>query len=95
MNGDVIRSYVAPQGEEEYEVSDARHLALDDEDNIYVVYNTRALILNSKLRLRRILQYPAAEQRGNPWRLCYSKDTRQLIVGLTGGLVDVWNISHE
>jgi len=97
MNGDVIRSYDAPQGEEEYQDIDIEHLAIDDEDNIYVAdwINGRVLILNSTLRLSRIIQYPAAERRGGPWRLCYAKDTRQLIVGLTDGYLDVWSISNE
>jgi len=87
MNGDVIRSYVAPRGEEKYQYIDPKHLAIDEVDNIYVAdeSNDRVLILNSTLRLRRIIQYTAAN------RLCYSKETRQLIVGN----VDVWNISHE
>jgi len=98
MNGEVVQSYVAPRGEEEYLDIDPRHLAIDDVDNIYVIdgRNGRVLILNSTLRLSRIIEYTAGGgERGSPWRLSYSKDTRQLIVGLTGGRVDVWNISHE
>jgi len=97
MNGDVIRSYDAPRGKKRYQVNDPMHVAIDDEDNIYVVdcSNDRVLILNSTLRLRRIIEYSAAGLRGSPGRLCYSKDTRQLIVGVLFGHVDVWNISHE
>jgi len=97
MNGDVIRSYNAPRGEEEYQVIDSQYLAIDDEDNIYVAdcSNGRVLILNSTLRLRRIIEYTAAGRSGSPRRLSYSKDTRQLIVGLIYERVDVWNISHE
>jgi len=95
MNGDVIRSFEAAQGEEAYQAID--HVAIDGADNIYVpdCHNKGVLMLNSTLRLRTIIQYTPARQRGSPWRLCYSKDTRQLIVGLLSGHVDVWNISHE
>jgi len=97
MNGDVVCSYDSPRGEEEYQVIEHPHLAIDDVDNIYVTddSNGRVLILNSTLRLRRIIHYTGAERGGVPWRLCYSKDTRQLIVGLFNERVDVWNISHE
>jgi len=97
MNGDVDRSYDGPRGEEEYQVIDTQHLAIDDVDNIYVAdcSNERVLILNATLRLCRTIQYTAAGLRGSPERLSYSKDTRQLIVGLLDGRVDVWNISHE
>jgi len=97
MNGDVIRSYVAPRGEEGYQDIDTRHLVIDDVDNIYVVdhYNNRVLILNPTFRLNRILQCTAAGLTGILCRLCYSKDTRQLIVGLMSGQLDVWNISNK
>jgi len=97
INGEVIRSYNARQGEEKYQVIDPEHLAIDEEDNIYVVdfSNKRVLILNSTLCLRRIIRYAEAGLGSRVWRLCYSKDTRQLVVGLIEGLVDVWNISHE
>jgi len=66
MNGDIIRSFVAPRGEEKYQVIDHRHFAIAiDVDNIYVAdgSNERVLILNSTLRLRRIIQYTAAGER--------------------------------
>jgi len=95
-NGDIIRSYDAQRGEGEYQVINPRHIAIDAEDNIYFDddINDRVLMLDSKLRLRRVIRYTGG-WRGSPRSLCYSKDTRQLSVGLSIHSLDVWNISHE
>jgi len=96
INGDIIRTFVAPLGEEEYQVIDAHHIAIDDVDNIYVADydNKRVLILNSTLRLRKTIRNTETGTRSKPWRLCYSKETRQLIIVQKEGQVDVWNISQ-
>jgi len=96
ISGDVIRSYDARQDEQEYQVLDTDYLTIDDKDNIYVAdqHNERVLILNSTLCLRRIIQTQKL-QRESPARLYFSKDTSQLIVGLTDRRVDVWNITNE
>ena len=87
LDGDVIRTY---DSGDVYALSKPRHLAIDENSYIYIadMLNSRVLVLDSNLSLCKVIRTGNNENdEGHTRRLCYSQDTKQLIIGLHGGRV--------
>jgi len=97
-DGRVIRSYSGDPvvgGGTHVQLNTPLHVAIDAEGRVYVAdcFNARVVVLHSSLSLLRVIQ-TSDEQvgGGRPWSICYSPDSRQLIVGLACGRVDVLRV---
>jgi len=69
------------------------HVAVDSHGNILVAdeYNRRILLLDAQLRLRRVV-VDRHQLDKSPGRLCYKEQSGQLLVGLSGGDVAVFDV---
>jgi len=65
-----------------------QHIAVDSQGNIFVADfdNSRVLLLDSQLALRRVIIDEHQLKDKSPWRLCYMERTGQLLVGLRGDI---------
>jgi len=70
------------------------HFAVDSHGNILVLdrYNRRILLLDAQLRLRRVVVDADQLNDKSPRCLCYKEQSGQLLVGLVGDTVEVFNV---
>lgn len=77
----------------------AVYLSLDSDDNVFVadLWNDRVVILDSDLKWNRTMCSTENEDEEttlpHPWRLCYDKENKQLIMGTIGCCVNIYPIS--
>jgi len=89
--GQVLRQF---SGSRLLPLGDTRHVAVDSQGNIFVADLGRChiLMLNSKLALRRVIIDEHQLNYKGPWRLCYNEQSGQLLVGLFGFDVAVFDV---
>jgi len=70
------------------------HVAVDSHGNILVVdcHNRRILLLDAHLKLLRVVVDQHQLNYEEPVRLCYIEQSGQLLVGLIGGVVKVFDV---
>jgi len=70
------------------------HIAIDSQGNIFVADwdNRRILLLDAQLALRRVIIDEHQLNYELPYRLCYKEQSGQLMVGLWGGGVAVFDV---
>jgi len=75
-------------------LGDTPHIAVDSHGNIFVAYNCnrRILLLDAHLSLRRIIVDDHQLKYKEPQRLCYREQSGQLLVGLEGVGVAVFDV---
>jgi len=85
--GQVLRQFSGSLGWPE-------HIAIDSQGHILVAEwdNRRILLLDAQLALRRVIIDEHQLNDQQPWRLCYVEQSGQLLVGLTGSSVAVFNV---
>ena len=74
------------------------HVAVDSQGNIFVAddANRRILLLNSELALRRVIIDEHQLNYKQPWRMCYTEQSGQLLVGFyDSGDVAVFDVLHR
>ena len=80
----VVRRFIPSN--EAHQLNLYGYLSLDSDDRVFVAdkENARVILLDSDLNLNRTLS-PTSEGKNTrirgPWRLCYDKDMKQLIIG--------------
>jgi len=89
--GEVLRQF---SGSHLLSLSETPHVAVDSHGNILVAdrHNHRILLLDAHLTLRRVV-VDADQLNYGPWRLCYKEQSGQLLVGLFGCGVAVFNVA--
>ena len=89
--GQVLRQF---SGSRLLPLSDTPHIAVDSQGNIFVAdyLNRRILLLNSELTLRRVIMDEHQLNYKEPWRLCYTEQSGQLLVGFGDGDVAVFDV---
>jgi len=80
-DGQVLRQFI---GSRLSSLSQTRHIAIDSHGNVFVADhdNDHILLLNTQLKLRRVIIDEHQLNYQRPWRLCYRESTGQLLVGL-------------
>jgi len=70
------------------------HVAVDSRGNIFVADcdNCHILLLDNHLSLRRVIIDEHQLNDDQPWRLCYREDKGQLLVGLWGSRMAVFDV---
>ena len=70
------------------------HVAVDSHGNIFVADcdNCHILLLDNHLSLRRVIIDEHQLNDDQPWRLCYREDKGQLLVGLWGSRMAVFDV---
>jgi len=70
------------------------HIAVESQGNIFVAdyYNSCILLLNSELALRGVIIDEHQLNYKDPWRLCYTEQSGQLLVGFDYGDVAVFDV---
>jgi len=89
--GQVLRQF---SGSRLLPLSGTPHVAVDSQGNIFVAdtYNSRILLLNSELALRRVIVDEHQLVYDEPWRLCYTEKSGQLLVGFALKGVAVFDV---
>ena len=84
--GRVLRQFSGSLG-------DTEHIAIDSQGNIFVADfdNRRVLLLDAQLELRRVIIDEHQLSYKSPGRLCYNKQSAQLLVGRVG-VVSVFDV---
>jgi len=84
----VTRCYGSTAGRLQQHLHWPRHLTVDERGWLFVADcgNDRVLLLDEKLRLRRVMLSPL-EGVKQPWRLCFIPETGMLAVGSVTGSV--------
>jgi len=82
--GEVLRQF---SGSRLSPLIDTLHMAVDSHGNILVADddNSRILLLDAQLSLRRVIIDEHQLNNKKPHRLCYREQSGQLLVGLVGG----------
>jgi len=77
-----------------YQLNYPRHVTIDADGYVYIadMFNDRVLVLNSELCLCKVIRTGDDRFSGSPRRLCYSPETKLLIVGLHDGRVTVHSV---
>ena len=85
--GQVLRQFSSSLGS-------PRYIAIDSQGHILVADygNRRILLLDAQLSLRRVIIDEHQLNDQQPWRLCYVEQSGQLLVGLTGSSVAVFDV---
>ena len=91
MEGQVLRHFI---GSRLASLGSALHLAIDSHGNVFVAdfQNSRILLLDAQLTLRRVIIDEHQLHYKWPWCLCYREQTGQLLVGLYEKNVAVFDI---
>jgi len=89
--GEVLRQF---SGSRLLSLGHTPHVAVDSHGNILVAdqYNRRILLLDAQLTLRRVVVDQHQLNYKEPQRLCYKEQSGQLLVGLWGGDVAVFDV---
>jgi len=90
--GEVLRQFTSSHLSS---FDDPIHVAVDSHGNIFVAdcYSRRISLLDAHLTLRRVIIDEHQLNDRRPWRLCYTEQSGQLVVGLyTGGGVLVFDV---
>jgi len=89
--GEVMRQF---SGSRLSPIGYAPHMAVDSHGNILVADgdNSRILLLDAQLSLRRVIIDEHQLNNKAPYRLCYREQSGQLLVGLVGGGVLVFDV---
>jgi len=71
-----------------------RHIAVDRQGNIFVADgdDCHILLLDAQLALRRVIMDKRQLNQRQPWRLCYTEQSGQLLIALIGGIVAVFDV---
>jgi len=89
--GQVLRQF---SGSRLLPLGDTPHIAVDSQGNVFVADhgNRRILLLNSELTLRRVIIDEHQLNYKGPWRLYYTEQSGQLLVGFYSGDVAVFDV---
>ena len=94
--GRVLRVFGGLRGDSPHQLNWPHYLSLDVDGRVLVADwgNRRILLLDSKLRLERVLLTADDKLDSKPWRMYYSRQTGQLTVGhwTEPGRVNVYNV---
>jgi len=95
MTGRMLKAFGSSPGEGIGQLNAPGHLSLDDEERIIVAddLNHRVLLLTKQLMLQRVLvTWPDSDDTGYPSRVHYDSQSRQLLVGLGRGYLDIYKL---
>ena len=97
MTGRMLKAFGSAPGEGVGQLNTPVHVSLDDEERIIVAdaANSRVLLLNRELMLQRVLVKWRPQSRGDvgrPCRLHYDSHSGRLLVGLSTGHVDIYQL---
>ena len=95
----VTRRFIPRDGTQQ--LNDPKYLSLDSDDQVFVAdqRNSRVILLDSDLTWNQIICPTKEEQEtiiGRPYRLCYDKEKKQLLVGgYLGKGINVYRLSQK
>ena len=97
--GRVLRVFGGLRGDGPHKLNDPRYLSLDVDGRVLVADrgNRRILLLDSQLRLERVLLTADDKLDSKPWTMYYSRQTGQLTVahGTEPDRVNVYNVGNK
>ena len=101
MNGLMLKAFGSAPGKDVGQLNTPFHVSLDDEERIIVAdrHNHRVLMLNKQLMLQRVLvtwhPRPHSDDAEFPIRLHYDSHSGKLLVGLSYGHLDIYQLRPE
>src|SRR5664279_4921648 len=92
--GRVLRVFGGLCGDGSHQLNSPRYLSLDVDGRVLVADcgNNRILLLDSKLKLERVLLSADDKLDSRPWRMYFNQQTGQLTVGHDTSRVNVYNV---